>query len=327
MTVNFLGKLNLLLFWIVTRLYIINFVKFSTKFHILTPVACRTNFVLYVTLLFANRLVHLLRLSGFIIFPHLRNIDQRVSPYLLRMPPFRRTQLVELFLTYVCADRFYLLRYPNVFSSLTGELLAIRKAVEVAAEKDFLRIVIYTDSINSTMVLRQSRSLNQLIHIVWVPSHVGVYFNERVDYMAKQATNIGTLAVTAYNYGEALRKISSTGSFFFSLHSTISIRPWYSGSNMSPRDFMIIKRLLSGHTYDGVYLHRIGKKDNFNCLNCDLIGTLEHVIFYCDKYRSIRDKHDIFNDYSNLSDLLNSHNIDVFDRLIYIYKRVALLTD
>lgn len=84
---------------------------------------------------------------------------------------------------------------------------------------------------------------------------------------------------------------------------------------MSPRNIKILNRLMAGHSYDGVYLHRIGKRDSLNCSHCDLIDTSEHVIFHCSEQSVVRQAHDLFQQFSNLSEVLGSHNIEIFSKL------------
>lgn len=246
----------------------------------------------------------------------------------------------------IARDKFHLYKFSRKFSSLTGELIAIRNAVRVAIGESLTRLVIFTDSRNSCHLLRSCATHNYLVHeihrliedsiivrldIVWVPSHTGISFNERVDYMAKKATTIGTPSEALLPHSEAVRDIRNilrcqwneqfaersrfTGSFFFSLYPRIPDRPWFVRSTLAPRSIKAINRLFTGHSYDTVYLHMIGRSVSDQCSLCGVADSAEHIIFHCTKYRELRRRHVFFSEFSNLFTLLNSHNIDIFSKL------------
>lgn len=251
--------------------------------------------------------------------------------------------------------RFFLNKIPFKLSSLSGELIAIKRAVDTAAEDNVSHLVIFTDSRNACVLLRRANSRNyliaeilslishsnlQVVHIIWVPAHVGVSFNEKVDFLAKQAVSLGAPLNQALPVDDAMIKIKNilnrewlesyksrsqvSGRFFFSLFPNIPIKPWYRNIKWDAVDIKIVNRLLCGHCYSGVYLHMIHKKTSDLCDFCNMLDNSEHLIFRCAEFCEIRSRHRFFLSFNNLFDILNTHNIGIYHQLISFIKEAMI---
>ena len=100
------------------------------------------------------------------------------------------------------------LRISDNTSVFTGEMTAIKIALAkieaISKETEIKNFTIYTDSLSSTQaissrscfaqpnllidILEMATSINAIINIVWVPSHIGISGNETADSLAYLAT-------------------------------------------------------------------------------------------------------------------------------------------
>ena len=100
----------------------------------------------------------------------------------------------------------FLFRIEEKVSSLTGELHAIEKAIDIILEDGISTAAIFTDSKNTCNLLQENSSRNcnvyniiikinksniQKVTFIWIPSHVGILANETADYYAKHAAQVG----------------------------------------------------------------------------------------------------------------------------------------
>ncbi|XP_017473999.1 PREDICTED: uncharacterized protein LOC108364719 [Rhagoletis zephyria] len=223
-------------------------------------------------------------------------------------------------------------------SSAFAEAWAIAKAVDIAVEDGLKNIAIFTDSLVACNWIEKEKSNNYIvarIHkrlseggincvLTWTPSHVGIQINETVDEMAKTALEVGAPLNVSLTPEEAIRKINEElrknwndryrqtakekGKLFAEYFPEITSDPWYIKSKMEARDIKTINRLLTGHTYDRVYLHKIGASESDRCQSCQATDNYIHAIFECGKHNSIREKYDIFNEFENLHHILKKRD-------------------
>ncbi|KAI8126492.1 hypothetical protein CVS40_3301 [Lucilia cuprina] len=106
----------------------------------------------------------------------------------------------------ISCNHNFMFKIPNKVSSLTGELYAIDKAIDIIIEDGYSHSAIFTDSKNACLLLRQNTSFNFLvsrilkkietanltsIFFIWTPAHVSIPPNELADYFAKHAASVG----------------------------------------------------------------------------------------------------------------------------------------
>ncbi|XP_073822162.1 uncharacterized protein isoform X1 [Musca autumnalis] len=188
-------------------------------------------------------------------------------------------------------------------SSTFGELYAIRKALDIAAEDGYYKVVIFTDSLAACKALGSVETDNFLVaechnivresnmercHVVWTPGHCGITMNEEVDYLSKQAVEVGAPLEPFLTPAEALNQIEfrlkswwneeyqclsqEKGRFFYGIVNNIFEKPWYSKINLNAADTKLYNRLLVGHMYDKVYLKRIGACQDDVCEQASNFG-------------------------------------------------------
>lgn len=97
---------------------------------------------------------------------------------------------------------------------------------------------------------------------------------------------------------------------------------WYKGIILPRKFITIISRLRFGHASFPMHLHKIGVLQTSICVNCNVLGDLDHIFFNCSKYLILSNeliKNLIKLDVScplNIAHLLSLHNIEVFKEVI-----------
>uniref|UniRef100_A0A6P7H008 Uncharacterized protein LOC114348601 n=1 Tax=Diabrotica virgifera virgifera TaxID=50390 RepID=A0A6P7H008_DIAVI len=140
-------------------------------------------------------------------------------------------------------------KISNFSTVYTGELFAIYKALEYTININIDRCLIITDCLSSISSLGtiypthpllrliknhlyQLQQKNAIVKFMWIPSHIGIHGNERVDAVAKSSVNNEELADTTY------RK-----DFHHWINSTLSER-WLQTWNQSQQKLRDIKTVM-----------------------------------------------------------------------------------
>ncbi|KAI8122822.1 RNA-directed DNA polymerase from mobile element jockey [Lucilia cuprina] len=157
----------------------------------------------------------------------------------------------------------------RILSSMTSELLAIDMAIDIAIGKDIRRLAIFTDS--------KSR-------------HRGIKGNEIVDLAAKNAHRNSLPVHIPWTFKDAISVIESIlkGEWNTALDNF-----WTADFNVDPTyfkasDLRMMNRILSGHTYCGQTLSRMGVSVSDICTSCNCTEDSAHIIFKCHKYANQR---------------------------------------
>lgn len=240
----------------------------------------------------------------------------------------------------------YAFRITSKTSSLMGELHAINKAIDIMIEENTLKAVILTDSKNACLTLKTNTHhnylANDIIHkinnsnlqsliFIWTPSHIGIPANELADYFAKHAATAGCIITTNASITDAYSAIydhlwkewvdkykdasETKGTYFSQFFNTPPKSYWFTGSKMSPGNIKLINRLLTGHTYGKIYLHRIKVEASDICTLCGITESEDHQIFHCPKFCNERKQFKIFERYKDLPSILKTFSPENFVEL------------
>ena len=148
----------------------------------------------------------------------------------------------------------------------------------------------------------QLKQIGYNISIAWIPSHVGVGGNERVDHVAKSAASGDRyLQVAPHSFDfSSLAKSrmieewqerwnqSDMGRFAFSIFPNISQKPWFTKYNAERHVITKINRMISNHTCLRTHLSRIGIIETRLCECGEDYDTLEHILWACARFRTER---------------------------------------
>lgn len=206
-------------------------------------------------------------------------------------------------------------RTSDFLSVYTVELYAIRMALEWVEQVKPNAVLICSDSASALVSLRIGRSSNHqdllsevmevhsrvirqatVVTFIWVPAHMGIMGNERVDKLAKQAVKKGNIDITiklskAEGKGIVWKEINKEwqqswdqeirGRHLYSIQRRVGSEMSRGGSR---REEVVMTRLRIGHSNLNETLHIIGKHPTGLCEFCQAPETVEHVLVKCRKY-------------------------------------------
>lgn len=246
---------------------------------------------------------------------------------------------------------------PPESSVFTGECVAILEAIKFVLLFKLHRSIIFSDSRSSLQSLL-SNPFSSKIHnpiifqikhyinqcslkgyetvLAWIPGHVGIFGNERVDRVAKDAVACGD-KVPFLNYPHDLGNLPkvffkkswdnvwssqckhrSTG--YAKIQPNILCKPWFARWNFSKRHVSSLIRMRLGHCCVPTHLKRIHIMDSSIC-ECGLDeGDLNHLFFSCPLldhssfYSSLISLKTIFP--TSISVLLSSPHFDIYKTII-----------
>ena len=123
------------------------------------------------------------------------------------------------------------------------------------------------------------------LNFTWIPGHKGIAGNERADELAKFAANQASKGKMQEDFPEAtisyLKAMVSKAQAYSPIPKLLAT----ARRDLAMRFF----QLASNHAHLGKYLHRIQKKGDSQCLDCNKSeGTTNHSLFHCRKWRTQR---------------------------------------
>ena len=214
-------------------------------------------------------------------------------------------------------DAFLQVRLPDDASIFTAELQALQMAFELIENSHDHQFIVFTDSLSSllalqgheqkhpcVMALREAYSnlvsLRKSVVLTWVPSHVGIHGNEKVDTLAKEALqmDITNLHLPHTDYrsninGYAKSKWQELWDSFpeNKLHQ---VKPTIGTlGNATPRkrrDDLVLTRARIGHTYL-THAYLLHGEERPYCIPCDCDVTVSHILVDCFEYSHVRQKY------------------------------------
>jgi ribonuclease HI len=234
---------------------------------------------------------------------------------------------------------------PTICSIYTAELRAIILAFKLIKESRKRHFVICTDSLSSLIAIKNlqydhpilldiiysyKKCLDNEITVIfcWVPSHVGIPGNERVDALAKTAL-YGPITQIRVPYSDQIVLLKlhfrKKWQIFWdqqvhnklqSVHPTLGCYPL--SNRERRREQIVLCRLHIGHTYL-THRHLLAGEYPPVCVSCQERLTVEHILIHCAEYVHIR-----FN-YFNVNTLRELFDTVSPELIINFIQRAGLL--
>lgn len=188
---------------------------------------------------------------------------------------------------------FYATLGPNT-THFDGEIEAIRISLKYLVERSnqLQRVVILSDCTSAIQAITkygipESRAIESCRHslsllrargvetvLQWIPSHCGIYGNEKADELAKKGTLILQTTQREIPQGSAVRLIKSKLKARYEKQVADSTRNknWFQGIHDIPDNprykAVAAFRLHTGHDCLAKHLHRFGISGSPNCILC-----------------------------------------------------------
>ncbi|XP_025423220.1 uncharacterized protein LOC112692690 [Sipha flava] len=207
-----------------------------------------------------------------------------------------------------------MIKLPNFCSIFTAEALAISHALEIVKQQKIDQALILSDSLSAlksilntkqpntiSRIIQNQISLlninNQIITLLWIPSHVGIPGNETTDIYAKRAiTSPDAISVQTCSLSDIKGVIQALTlekwQYRWASSQTklneikLSINPWPTYLT-NRRHEVIINRLRIGHTWL-THRHLMRREDPDLCTTCGEALTVKHILLYCRNYADTR---------------------------------------
>ncbi|XP_055499259.1 uncharacterized protein LOC129701820 isoform X1 [Leucoraja erinacea] len=210
-------------------------------------------------------------------------------------------------------------RTNNYLTVYTVELYAILMAVRWMEQMQPCKVLICSDSLSAIQSIGSGAShrrpdlvyeilllLSQVtrrgsdVTLLWVPAHIGVLGNEKVDKLAKEAVkkrNIDVNLQLSKSEGKHIvwKKINqewqqyweqeTKGRRLYSLQNRVGITARRGGNR---REQVVLTRLRIGHTHLNSTLKILGKHPTGLREECHQPETVEHALIACRRYETER---------------------------------------
>ncbi|CAH0703369.1 unnamed protein product [Spodoptera exigua] len=209
------------------------------------------------------------------------------------------------------------LQLHSKISIMYAELIAIAEAIAYLESINFQNCVIYTDCksalqhlIRCTGNFRGNPVAYKIINLIiklkeqdknvvlqWVPSHIGIEENEKVDQLARDACLEGVPVEYEPQLSDVLCEIKarsndmwkeyfdekslSKGIWYRTVQPTINNHPWFDNTEMNRQEIVTAFRLRSGHIPLNCFAALMGKVSSPNCTECNKIEDVLHIMMEC----------------------------------------------
>ena len=208
-------------------------------------------------------------------------------------------------------------RLPDDASIFTAELQALKMAFDLIETSNGHQFIVFTDSLSSLLALkghelkhpsvtalREAYSnlvqLQKSVVLAWVPSHVGIQGNEKVDALAKEALQMDVtnlyLPHTDYrpNINGFVKSKWQELWDSFPENKLYRVKPtvgtWGHTAPSKRRDDLVLSRARIGHTYL-THAYLLHGDERPYCIPCDCAVTVGHILIDCHEYSHIRQKY------------------------------------
>ena len=230
-------------------------------------------------------------------------------------------------------------RLPGNASIFTAELQALKMAFNIVKNCDDDRFIIFSDSLSSLQALDSNNcdhpfiqdilklfndccSVNKIVVLAWVPSHVGIKGNEKADELAKQALNFNVLDLKV-PYTDLKVNVNSVfkqkwqaqwnacpDNKLFQINPTVG--DFYVWTGLSRREEIVITRARIGHTYF-THSYLLKGEEMPWCIPCHCPDTVKHILLDCIDLRDTRIKY-----YRDINTMQKLFSENVFSIINYL---------
>ncbi|KAI5756118.1 hypothetical protein M8J77_022246 [Diaphorina citri] len=258
---------------------------------------------------------------------------------------------------YIIRDEVCRIKLNPVCSIFTAELFAIEKCLEkikdlIRSELNIQNFIICSDSKSSLQALQNVyhasplvcniistiqdiRELGTRVSFLWIPSHLGIRENEKVDHAARHCNDVPiTKVCISDDFKIRFRKIQldewskswsdniATGQKLKKIKP--DTRRWKSSMRWKRAEEIVICRLRIGHCL-ATHKFLLDRQDPPSCHLCNHLPlTIEHWFLHCPALDNFRRKHKL----DNSMKLILRDNNDVIDkclRFLYHSKLFSLI--
>ena len=240
------------------------------------------------------------------------------------------------------------MRIPDGSSVFTAEAKAIDLALDFVNNCTYTdKFVIFSDSLSVLQALNHSSSKNSLIqHLLlkhheisssksviycWIPSHIGIYGNKKVDESAKESLNLEVtdFKIPFNNFKPFINKyVCDKWQTLWDetpFNKLKEIEPIVNHHRLVPklsrREEIVLARLRIGHTRV-THSCLLKREERPYCIGCDTPFTVRHFLLDCADFgrsrRSlfqVNNLKDLFKDVSVENILSFLKNINLFNKI------------
>ena len=213
-------------------------------------------------------------------------------------------------------------RIPDLCSIYTAELIALLLALGWIRDVKPSNSVIFTDSLSALAALQNpvehiynNAIIKEIVVILyelfsnqikvifnWIPSHIDIKENDKVDLLAKNACKNEMIQILVpLNRSEINREIhlkyqliwetqyntNNKGQFFKSIEPNVKNIQIINLQNKHMET--ILYRLRTGHNRLNMHLHKLGLHNSGLCDFCEEPETVKHYLLDCLKYQHLQE--------------------------------------
>lgn len=243
-------------------------------------------------------------------------------------------------------DRTYMFGLPYLTSVFNAELYAINKAINIISPR-FRNIIICSDSLSALQALEDIYSSHAIVTDIftklaelrlrgtqvgfcWVPGHVGIEGNERVDAAAKEACDQPpfTKRIVSGDFVCFIKQFLRN-EWQDEWRATVdnklrhikdTVLPWDSSSRKNRREEVVLCRLRLGHSHV-THAYLMSSSGAPMCERCDCRLTVRHILVDCVRYAALRRR---FKIEGNIRYLLGNDAF-VLDRMFLFLRGIRMI--
>lgn len=234
----------------------------------------------------------------------------------------------------------------NYNSIYTAELYAIKEALKYAISSNANKYMILTDSFSAIQGLSKLLDENSIIVeinnllfvlsnqnkdicFVWIPSHVGIQGNERVDELARLAANTSSdcHTLTSSDFTNMIKQklLCSWSTEWLQNTTQNKLRKNKNHIKTYNRPLQrlqqrAITRILIGHSKI-THSHLLNREEPPVCSLCNTQITIEHILYDCHKYNNHRQQYQI----ANLQHRGDKTDVQTIHRLLKFIESINII--